>query len=122
DLAERVNYCFTRSLAGTRIPVESREMQDILAYVAWLSHGVPVGAKLPGADGLPPMPALVGDTTHGSGVFRTKCAACHGADGQGNPGVRIPALWGPKSYSIGASMAREGKAASFIWHNMPLGQ
>ena len=31
----------------------------------------------------------------------------------------IPPLWGPKSYSIGASMAREERAASFIWHNMP---
>ena len=49
-LADRVNYCFTRSLAGNRLPVESREMQDILAYIAWLSSGVPVGEgkKLPG--------------------------------------------------------------------------
>ena len=30
-----------------------------------------------------------------------------------------PALWGEKSYSVGASMAREERAASFIWHNMP---
>ncbi|HEU5174710.1 MAG TPA: c-type cytochrome [Gemmatimonadaceae bacterium] len=119
-LADRVNYCFTRSLAGTRLPTESREMQDILAYIAWLSNGVPIGAKLPGADGLPPIPNLTGDTTRGAAVFAAKCVACHGQDGQGNVG--IPALWGPKSYSIGASMSRHSKAASFIWHNMPLGQ
>lgn len=119
-LPDRVNYCFTRSLAGTRLPTESREMQDILAYIAWLSRDVPVGAKVPGADGLPPIPALSGDTTRGAAVFTAKCIACHGADGQGNVG--IPALWGPKSYSIGASMSRHSKAASFIWHNMPLGQ
>ena len=119
-LADRVNYCFTRSLAGTRLPLESREMQDILAYLAWLSSGVPVGTKLPGADGLQPMPALAGDASRGAAVFAGKCQACHGPDGQGNPG--IPALWGPKSYSVGASMARHSKAASFIWHNMPLGQ
>ena len=119
-LADRVNYCFTRSLAGTRLPVESREMQDILAYIAWLSRGVPVGEKLPGADGLQPMPALTGDSTRGAAVFAAKCQVCHMADGQGGPG--IPALWGPKSYSIGASMSRHSKAASFIWHNMPLGQ
>ena len=119
-LADRVNYCFTRSLAGTRLPLESREMQDILAYIAWLSRGVPVGAKLPGADGLQPMPALTGDSTRGAALFAAKCQACHMADGQGGPG--IPALWGPKSYSIGASMSRHSKAASFIWHNMPLGQ
>ena len=119
-LADRVNYCFTRSLAGTRLPTGSREMQDILAYIAWLSHGVPVGAKLPGADGLPPIPNLTGDSTRGAAVFAAKCVACHGQDGQGNVG--IPALWGPKSYSIGASMSRHSKAASFIWHNMPLAQ
>ncbi|HEX2780150.1 MAG TPA: c-type cytochrome [Gemmatimonadaceae bacterium] len=121
-LADRVNYCFTRSLAGSRIPVESREMQDILAYIAWLSTGVPVGEgkKLPGAEGLHAIPTLAGDTTRGAEVFRTTCTACHGMDGQGNPG--FPALWGPRSFSVGASMARRGKAASFIWHNMPFGQ
>jgi thiosulfate dehydrogenase len=119
-LADRVNYCFTRSIAGTRLPVESREMQDILAYIAWLSRGVPHGAKLPGADGLPPIPEMQGDSARGAAVFTAKCTACHGPDGQGLPG--FPALWGPRSYSVGASMARHSKAASFIWHNMPLGQ
>ncbi|HEU4564312.1 MAG TPA: c-type cytochrome [Gemmatimonadaceae bacterium] len=121
-LADRVNYCFTRSLAGSRLPTDSREMQDILAYIAFLSRGVPVGAGklLPGAAGLDEMPKLVGDTARGAGVYAAKCIACHGRDGQGLPG--FPALWGPKSYSVGASMARHSKAASFIWHNMPFGQ
>ncbi len=126
-LADRVNYCFTRSLAGNRLPVESREMQDILAYLAWLSTGVPIGAgkQLPGADGLRGMQAgFVGDRSRGAAVFTAKCAVCHGADGQGNRSIPpgVPALWGAKSFSVGASMARQGKAASFIWHNMPYGQ
>jgi thiosulfate dehydrogenase len=126
-LADRVNYCFTRSLAGNRLPVDSREMGDILAYLAWLSTGVPVGEgkKLPGAEGLRAMPEqLTGDKTRGAGVFTAKCAVCHGVDGQGNPAIPpgVPPLWGPKSFSVGASMARQGKAASFIWHNMPFGQ
>lgn len=126
-LADRVNYCFTRSLAGNRLPVESREMQDILAYIAWLSTGVPVGEgkKLPGAEGIRAMPKeLVGDRTRGASVFTAKCVACHGPNGAGNPAIPpgIPALWGPKSFSVGASMSRQGKAASFIWHNMPYGQ
>jgi thiosulfate dehydrogenase len=124
-LADRVNYCFTRSLAGRRLPVESREMSDILAYVAFLSRGVPVGAKTRGAGGLVAMhDTLVGDAARGGDVFRAQCAACHGADGQGNPQLPpgVPALWGPKSYSVGASMAREERAASFIWHNMPFGR
>ena len=41
-LADRVNYCFTRSLAGNVLPVDSREMTDILAYIAFISRDVPV--------------------------------------------------------------------------------
>jgi thiosulfate dehydrogenase len=127
-LADRVNYCFTRSLAGSKLPPDSREMQDILAYIAWLSRDVPVGAggALPGAGGVPAMPGgapLAGDTGRGREVYAAKCVACHQLDGQGTraAGVTFPALWGARSFSVGASMARQTKAASFIWHNMPLG-
>ena len=125
-LADRVNYCFTRSLAGSRLPTDSREMQDILAYIAWLSRDVPVGAggQLAGAAGIPAMAeTLTGDTVRGKQVYAAKCVACHQLDGQGMraPGVAFPALWGAKSFAVGASMTRQSKAASFIWHNMPLG-
>jgi len=124
-LADRVNYCFTRSLAGSRLPVDSREMQDILAYLAWLSKGVPVGegTSLPGAAGIPAVEEHMGDRARGIAVYQAKCTSCHGADGQGNRNIPpgIPALWGPKSFSVGASMARQSKAAAFIWHNMPWG-
>ncbi len=118
-LADRVNYCFTRSLAGNAIPVGSREMTDILAYLYFISHDVPVGTKIAGADGIIAMKdTLVGDTTAGRVVYEQQlCITCHGPDGAGNG--PIPPLWGAKSYSIGASMAREERAASFIWHNMP---
>lgn len=33
-----------------------------------------------------------------------------------------PPLWGPRSYTVGAGMARNSVSASFIRHNMPLGQ
>jgi thiosulfate dehydrogenase len=117
-LADRVNYCFTRSLAGNAIPVGSREMVDILAYLAFISRDVPVGKKTAGVDGLISMKdTLVGDTARGRDVFEKTCVVCHQKDGSGNG--PIPALWGPRSYSIGASMAREERAASFISHNMP---
>ena len=116
-IEDRINYCFTRSLAGNRIPTGSREMQDIVAYLAYISNGVPVGRHVLG-EGMPKMPKLTGDGVRGSKIFATTCAMCHGAEGQGNPPV-IPALWGPKSFSIGASMAREERAASFIRHFMP---
>lgn len=118
-IEDRVNYCFTRSMAGTRLPSDSREMQDIVAYLAFLSTGVPVGAAVQG-EGMPKMPALTGDSARGAAIYATTCIACHGADGQGTAPV-IPALWGAKSYSIGASMAREERAATFIRRFMPLG-
>lgn len=115
-LEDRVNYCFTRSLSGSKLPVDSREMQDIVAYLAFISRGVPNGEHVKN-EGLPKMPALVGDSGRGRLLFINNCARCHANNGGGmGP---IPALWGPKSFSIGASMARQERAASFIRHNMP---
>lgn len=115
-LSDRVNYCITRSLAGNALPHESREMEDILAYLAFISSAYPYGSEPPvGIAGI--RETLVGDATRGEALFTKTCVVCHGVDGGGlNP---IPALWGPTSYSIGASMAREERAASFIFHNMP---
>jgi thiosulfate dehydrogenase len=62
---DRVNYCFTRSMAATRLPGDSREMQDIVAYLAFLSAGVPVGAKVQG-EGMLKMPALTGVSARGA--------------------------------------------------------
>jgi thiosulfate dehydrogenase len=115
-LEDRVNYCFTRSLAGLKLPNDSREMQDIVAYLAYISRDVPVGGHVAG-EGMPTMPGLAGDSTRGRTVYDQSCALCHGSDGAGvGP---APALWGSRSFSIGASMARPERAASFIKHNMP---
>lgn len=122
SIEDRVNYCMTRSLAGSKLPNDSREMQDIVAYLAFMARGVPIGAHLP-VEGMPPMPKDVGDTVRGAAVYVSSCARCHGADGAGMTNVaglaKVPALWGPLSFSIGASMARQERAASFIRHNMP---
>ena len=115
-IEDRVNYCFTRSLAGSKLPPDSREMQDIVAYLSFISRGVPTGEHLK-AEGMPKMPDLVGDSARGKSLFSDNCGRCHGANGMGM-GI-IPPLWGPKSFSIGASMARQERAASFIRHNMP---
>jgi len=114
---DRVNYCFTRSLAGSTLPTDSREMTDIVAYLAFISRGVPQGAHVVG-EGMPKMPKLSGDTARGAALFASTCSVCHGADGAGRPPA-IPALWGPRSFSVGASMAREERAATFIKHFMP---
>src|SRR5262249_32853920 len=59
-------------------------------------------------------------------VYAKRCAVRHGADGQGrdsaNGGYLFPALWGPKSFNLGAGMARLNTAAAFVKTNMPVGQ
>lgn len=132
-MADRINFCITRSLAGNRLSSDSREMADMLAYLAWLSKGLPFGANTPGSDGLPTLKAAsTPDPKQGAQLYVAKCQSCHQADGSGvAPGsgstagaavpARIPPLWGQNSYSVGASMARVERAASFIAHNMPLG-
>jgi len=115
-IEDRINYCFTRSLAGSKLPPGSREMQDIVAYLAFISTGVPTGEHLRG-EGLAKMPPFTGDSSRGRRLFVDNCARCHGNAGAGmGP---IPPLWGPKSFSVGASMARVERAASFIRRNMP---
>ena len=134
-IADRVNFCMTRSLAGNRLPTDSREMTDIIMYLAWLSKGLPMGMQTPGSDGLPTLKAASApDATHGAQIYAAKCQSCHQADGAGMRAAAgaapapagvpttVPALWGQTSYSIGASMARVERAASFIAHNMPYGQ
>ena len=115
-IEDRVNYCFTRSLAGSKLPADSREMQDIVAYLSFISKGVPTGEHVRG-EGMAKMPALVGDSTRGRALFVDNCVRCHGNAGAGMG--TIPALWGAATLSVGATMARHERAASFIRHNMP---
>ncbi len=114
-IEDRINGCFTRSLAGKAVEAGSADMRDMVAYMAFLSRGVPVGSEVDG-QGTPKMRPLVGDTVSGEVIFHRSCAQCHGEGGLGNI---APALWGDRSYNIGAGMARVRTAASFIRHNMP---
>ena len=125
SLQERVDDCFERSMNGTPLPLESEEMTAIVAYMTWLSQGVPTGTSVEGRGfrhaETPPEP----DPVHGAIVYAEKCASCHGSEGQGmdtpDGGYLFPALWGDKSFNIGAGMARLDTAAAFIHANMPLG-
>jgi thiosulfate dehydrogenase len=127
SLADRVNGCMERSMNGHALTPDSREMQAFLAYIGWLSAGVPDKAKLTGAGTWPVKePARAADLGHGAQVYAQVCAACHGADGQGKraetgAGYQFPPLWGPDSYNDGAGMARVLSAAAFARRNMPFG-
>ncbi len=117
DLIEnRINDCFERSMNGHALDWDSPEMRDMVAYLAFLSRGFPVGVEMEG-QGVPSLPPMKGDTTRGRSVFLTTCIACHGSDGQGT--AAAPPLWGPQSYNIGAGMARVNTAARYIHKLMP---
>lgn len=116
-IEDRINGCFRRSMNGTPLDPASRDMRDMVAYFSFLSRGYAVGSGLEGR-GLPKLEPLTPDTTRGRALYTGICFACHGTDGQGT-GDSVPPLWGPKSFNIGAGMARLYTAASFIRFNMP---
>jgi len=126
-LEERINGCMERSLNGRPLPVQSREMQALTAYMRWLSNGIPAGARLIGAGTLRiKEPARAADLGRGARVYSEICSSCHAANGAGahatdRAGYQIPPLWGPDSYNNGAGMARILTAAAYAMHNMPLG-
>ncbi|MFI5249358.1 MAG: c-type cytochrome [Gemmatimonadales bacterium] len=115
-IEDRINFCFTRSLAGRALPTGSREMHDMVSYFAFLSSHVPPGAHVRG-EGTPRIATLTGDSARGSSLYGAHCARCHVADGTGT--AVAPAVWGPRSFTIAAGMARELRLASFIRHAMP---
>jgi thiosulfate dehydrogenase len=126
SLQDRINDCFERSMNGRPLPLDSREMGGILAYLWWLSKDVPTGVEVEGRGFKRIRAPQPPDPVRGARVYADKCAACHGADGQGAAGPNgeylYPALWGAGSFNIGAGMARVGTAAAFVKAAMPLGQ
>lgn len=114
-LEDRINDCFLRSLNGTALAFDDPAMRDIVAYLAFISRGVPITDHAPQV-GVGP---ATGDTIAGSRVFVAQCARCHGADGGGTAAPLYPPLWGAKSFNIGAGMARVRTASAFVKHNMP---
>lgn len=115
-IEDRINDCFKRSMNGRPLVPESRDMRDIVAYMAFLSLGYPVGADVEG-QGFPRIDPLPTDTTRGAALFAAKCVRCHGVNGEGGPVA--PPVWGPNSFNIGAGMARLRTAAGFIKQLMP---
>ena len=118
DLIEdRINDCFERSMNGKALAPAGRDMGDIVAYLAFLSNGIPVGAQMDG-QGLARLKPLNGDLKRGVAIFASTCTRCHGANGQGT--ALAPPLWGAHSYNVGAGMANIITAASFIHALMPI--
>lgn len=125
-LQDRINDCFVRSLNGRPLPPESREMIGILAYMQWLSRDVPTGKNVSSRGFLRIKSTQTPDPLRGARIYAQKCALCHADEGQGiyaaSGAMIYPPLWGPRSFNIGAGMARLNTAAAFVKANMPFGQ
>jgi thiosulfate dehydrogenase len=129
-IEDRLNSCMTRSMNGRPLPNQSPEMRALVAYVKFLSTGVPAGQELPGL-GVGKMPELdrPADPARGAAAYGEKCALCHAPNGAGirrslpstDLGYVVPPLWGNDSFNDGAGMARLITAANFIHFNMPHG-
>ena len=129
-IEQRLNSCMTRSMNGRPLPGDSPEMQAMVAYIRFLSTGVPPGRRLPGL-GVGRMAELErpADPARGRALYASACLACHGSNGEGirrslptvDLGYMVPPLWGADSFNDGAGMARLINAANFIHFNMPHG-
>jgi thiosulfate dehydrogenase len=129
-IEDRVQGCMERSMNGRPLPVDGREMKAIVAYLQFLSTGVPVGKPTEGR-GTPALPLLdrAADVERGARVYASICQVCHQPDGQGlrkgkpgdAAGYLYPPLWGPDSFNDGAGMHRLISSANFIRANMPFG-
>lgn len=116
-LEDRINGCMRRSMNGSPLPLEHPAMRDMVAYMSYLSRGVPGGQQVEGQGLRRLEPVLVGDETRGEALYAERCAVCHGANGEGT--AVAPPLWGEGSFNVGAGMARLRTAAAFIRANMP---
>ena len=115
-IEDRINDCFERSLNGTALPPAGPDMRDLVAYFAFISRGVPPPGEFPGT-GLRNLTPLPTNAENGRVMYLQVCARCHGPVGRGTP--LAPPLWGPRSFNVGAGLARLRNAAAFIRDNMP---
>jgi thiosulfate dehydrogenase len=129
-IEERVNSCMTRSMNGHAMTDDTPEMRAMVAYIKFLSTGVPAGQRIPGL-GAGKIPELdrAADPERGRAIYVAQCAGCHNTDGSGvrrslpttDLGYIIPPLWGPDSFNDGAGMNRLITAANFVHSDMPRG-
>lgn len=124
--AERLQGCFRYSMNGRKPPLGGKVLVALESYAYWMARGARLDPKIAGR-GYPKIskPPRAPSYSRGQRVYDTRCAMCHGADGQGQPAndgsPAFPALWGPQSFNWGAGMGSLKNAAPFIKANMPLG-
>ncbi len=125
NVYKRVNDCIERSLNGTAIDTNGKEMQAIAAYINFLGTNVEKGKKAEGS-GLKDLAFLdrAADPSNGQKIYVAKCQLCHQGNGEGvlngdKTEFTYPALWGNSSFNDGAGLFRLSNFAKYIKYNMP---
>lgn len=126
-IVKRISDCIERSLNGTKLDSNGKEMKAILAYMKFLGTGVEKGVT-PKGTGLEKLPYLnrAANPINGKVIYETKCVSCHGESGEGiktadDKTYIYPPLWGPNSYNNAAGLYRISNFAGYVKNNMPLG-
>lgn len=127
SLIQRVNGCFMRSMNGRPMPENNFEMRSIIAYLNWISGGVPKdleGINIKDVQKLNRAP----DATRGKSVFANNCMSCHADLGLGvlknveiHGGVKyiIPPIAGNDSFNDAAGMGSMEYLVKFLKTQMP---
>src|SRR5438034_1635609 len=98
---------------GTPLSSDGGDMRDIVAYLWFLSRGVPIApppTPAGGANRLAKWAGFRADTAAGGRVYASACATCHGPDGQGT--AAAPPLWSPASDKTGPGLAPSRPSAA----------
>lgn len=126
SLAERVNNCVERPHNGKPLPYDSKEMIAILSYLKWIydQSGQDTSRRKGDQNLAITFPARAANPETGKLIFASRCARCHGENGEGKivEGQKFytyPPLWGNEGYQPGSSMHRVIKMARWLKANMP---
>lgn len=124
---KRINDCIERSLNGRGLDSNSRELQAMQAYILYVGANVKKGQKGAGS-GLKQLDYLsrAANPEQGKVVYVSKCASCHGQQGEGlktpdGKEYSYPPMWGPNSYNDAAGLYRLSNFARYVKYNMPWG-
>jgi cytochrome c len=140
DLKDSIVDCMRNCMNTSKtLSKDDPVMNDMVAYIQWLSAGVSDPAmkgagwvNLPG-HGLPELDPDVmrmsASPSYGNTLYRSYCATCHDKDGagkgeyrRGEGRPRVPALWGDHAYSRGAAFYNTPVLAGYIRKFMPYGK
>lgn len=120
-LEERINGCMVRSMNGQKFADDDEDLDAMVAYLTYISEGIPVGAELPWRHQNNMVNVPTPNVADGEEFYQQSCIACHAGDGSGTGSNSGPALWGEGSFNDGAGLARMSKMAGYIQKNMPIG-